>query len=158
MKIKNTFFKLLDKLENVKISPIWGYSLATCLILFSVILTAFQLSVTYGDGVFINISFYWFYVLNCVAIALLALTKKTKRYGMKISRMFAITFVFIMCHVWDIFHCQAQMFISGYINSMMVIIMLSVVAGVAGYAFGKYVAKKIENCNMASVKIESSQG
>ena len=33
-----------------------------------------------------------------------------------------------------------------------------IVAGFVGYAFGKYIAKKIENFNMASMKTESSQG
>lgn len=33
-----------------------------------------------------------------------------------------------------------------------------IVAGFVGYAFGKYIAKKIKNFNMASMKTESSQG
>lgn len=159
MRTKNTFFKLLDKLENVKISPVWGYSFAVCLILYATGLVIAQCDVSFGGGEFIPLWSDMSVILWWVAIILFALIKKSKRYGMKISRIFAIAFVFISIQLSRLIPSNPQMHGDCYFDPMDLIeYLIFIVAGFVGYAVGKYIAKKIENCNMASVKIESSQG
>lgn len=156
MLLKQTFFKWLDKLENLKITPLWGYSFVVSMLLSSVALNAAQLSVSYGGGGFVKIWFYLAFVLEWAAFVLFALTKKIKRYGMKISRIFAIIFVFITLQVWRLLPSQAQMYGDCYVDPMdMVMIIFSMLAGFVGYYVGKQVAEKIKSGDMASVKIKS---
>ena len=94
MKLKNAFLKLLNFIESINISPLYGYSLATIMLVFNIILNFAQYSLIYGGGSYVKIWTYLSYILFWSSIVIFALTKKKKYYGMKISRIFSILFVF----------------------------------------------------------------
>ncbi len=158
MSFKNTFFKWLDKLENVKISPMWGYSFAVCLILFWLVLNLAESSIYAGGGTYVDL---WFFVSSLTlwsGIVLLVLTKKSKRYGAKIARLSSVISVLVAVLLSRFIPSKAQMNGDCYVNIMFPIcLLIYVVAGFLGYACGKYIAKKIKDSNMATVKEELSQ-
>lgn len=146
----------MDKLESLKITPLWGYYLIIIMLLSCMALNTAQSSVSYGGGGFIETWFYLAFVVEWAAFVLFALTKKSKRYGMKISRIFAIIFVFITLQIWRLLPSQAQMHGDCYFDPMdMVMIIFSVLAVFVGYYVGKKVVEKIKSGDMASVKIKS---
>ena len=159
MQLKNAFLKLLDKLENVKISPVWGYSIAICLILYAIGLSIVQWDVHSGGGGYFLLWTYMSELAILAAIVLIVLTKKAKRYGAKISRIFSLAFLIIAVNLCHYIPSSPQMHGDCYFDPIdFVEYLVLIVAGFVGYAFGKYIAKKIENFNMASMKTESSQG
>lgn len=157
MKLKNAFLKVLDFIENINISPLYGYSLATIMLIFNIILNFAQYSLIYGGGSYIKIWTYLSYILFWISIVLFALTKKKKYYGMKISRIFSILFVFLVGQLSNLLPSEAYMNGDCYVNPMdMIIIILLIVSGFMGYSFGKYISKKIKNKPNADAKY--SQG
>ena len=159
MNLKNTFFKWLDKLENVKISPVWGYSFAVCLFLFAGFLVVAQIDVVWGGGEFIPLWFQLGYALVLLAVALVLLTKKTKKYGAKIARFSAMAFWFISGYIVRFIPSNPQMHGDCYFDPVdYVKDAIVIVALFVGYAVGKYIAKRIKDSNMATVKEELSQG
>ena len=145
MILKNTFFKWLDKLENVKISPVWGYSFAVCLFLFAVFLVVAQIDVVWGGGEFIPLWFQLGYALVLLAVALVLLTKKAKKYGAKIARFSAMAFWFISVYITRFIPSNPQMHGDCYFDPIDLIeYLVFIVAGFVGYAVGKYIAKKVE--------------
>lgn len=158
MRIKNTFFKWLDKLENVKISPMWGYSFAVCLFLYSLGLRVVQWDVSYGGGGYFSLWFDLSYWTFLTAVVLLLLTKKAKRYGAKIARIFSLVFLFVSGRLTCYIPSNPQMYGDCYFDPLdFVGYLVLIVAGFVGYAVGKYIAKKIKDSNMATVKDDLSQ-
>lgn len=145
MNLKNTFFKWLDKLENVKISPLWGYSFAICLILYALGLMVVQADVSVGGGGHFLLWYNVGLVSIWTGIVLFALTKKAKRYGMRISRLFSIIFLFSACQLSRFIPSNPQMYGDCYFDPMDLIeYLIFIVAGFVGYAVGKYIAEKIK--------------
>ena len=159
MNLKNTFFKWLDKLENVNISPVWGYSFAVCLFLFAGFLVVAQIDVVWGGGELIPLWFQLGYALVLLAVALVLLTKKAKKYGAKIARFSAMAFWFISGYIVRFIPSNPQMHGDCYFDPIdYVKDAIAIIALFVGYAVGKYIAKKIKDSNMATVKEELSQG
>ena len=158
MRLKNTFFKWLDKLENVKISPLWGYSFAVCLFLYALGLAFAQWDVTDGGGErFLLWTCLW-EVVVFAALILIVLTKKAKRYGAKIARVSSVIFLKVVDNLWPYIPSNPQMHGESYFDPLdLVEYLVFIVAGFVGYAVGKYIAKKIKDSNMATVKEELSQ-
>ena len=94
-----------------------------------------------------------------LAAVIIVLTKRVKCYGAKISRIFSLAFLAIAAKLCHYIPSSPQMHGDCYLDPIdFVEYLVLIVAGFVGYAFGKYIAKKIENFNMASMKTESSQG
>ena len=165
MRLKNTFFKWLDKLENVKISPVWGYSFAVCCLFLFVLGWAFALRWAFaqwdgadgGGGYFLL----WIYLSELVllaAIVLIVLTKRSRSYGAKIARIFSVMFLVVSEKLCHYIPSNPQMHGESYFDPLDLLeYLVFIVAGFVGYAVGKYIAKKIKDSNMATVKEELSQ-
>lgn len=136
----------------------WGYSFAVCLILFWLVLNLAESSIYAGGGTYVDL---WFFVSSLTlwsGIVLLVLTKKSKRYGAKIARFSSVISVLVAALLSRFIPSEAQMNGDCYVNIMFPIcLLIYVVAGFLGYACGKYIAKKIKDSNIATVKEELSQ-
>lgn len=151
---KEAVYSLLYKLENLSINPFVGYALVLLLIL-PTILKPFWLrsSEKYTYSIFFDFICFW------VAMILFAITKRTKYFGARLARIFAVISVFAMSQLWRIIPSEARMYGDCYIDPMdFVLDAAMVVIGFLGYLIGKTLGSKLLNKNIASMKIESSQG
>lgn len=136
----------------------WGYSFAVCLFLYALGLAFAQWDVTDGGGErFLLWTCLW-EVVVFAALILIVLTKKAKRYGAKIARVSSVIFLKVVDNLWPYIPSNPQMHGESYFDPLdLVEYLVFIVAGFVGYAVGKYIAKKIKDSNMATVKEELSQ-
>ena len=136
----------------------WGYSFAVCLFLFGLFLVVDQINAYIDGGEVVPLWGRLGNMLLLLAVALILLTKKSKKYGAKIARLFALMFGHIVGRLNWFLPSYPQVNGDSFFDPMdCVADALEIIALFVGYAVGKYIAKKIKDSNMATVKEELSQ-
>lgn len=140
--MKANVLKILAKIENIKVPTLWGYSLAVFMFGFFLVLRVAQLEVKYGGGEDIILWSHFSIFLSWASIVLFALTKKTKRFGLKLARVFAILFAFLSDCVMPYVRIKMRPFSCANLEIISDILFL--MCGLLGYFIGRNIGKKAE--------------
>ena len=143
--IKNMILKVINKIDNVKISPFIGWPAAILLFVTSIFLIGLSN---------INVIAHLSVILAWATILLAALTPKSKKDGNKFARVMAVIFFTIGCHLANLIPNERYFHGEDYFgDSDLLVFAVEITFTFLGYFLGKFIYKK----NKAAKESQSPQ-